>query len=389
MIPSWPGGEPLLEGKLEMAPQTAPSLKRTPLYELHREAGAKFVDFGGWEMPVQYASIIEEHRAVRTSVGLFDVSHMGEIEISGPRALEVVQRLTTNDASKLAVDQVQYSTLCYPHGGIVDDLTVYRLGLEHFLLCVNAANIDKDFAWIVEQAYGDADIINTSAQIAQLALQGRMAQATLQSVCEIALDEVRYYWSAKGRVRGIETLISRTGYTGEDGFELYCAAAQGPDLWRALMQAGHPYQIKPIGLGARDTLRLEMGYALYGSDITADTTPWQAGLGWIVKLSKGDFVGREALAKERGEGIKRRLVGLEMIERGVARAHYHILAGGEVVGEVTSGTVSPTLNKSVGLGYVRTEWAKVGTPIQVDIRGKPAQARVASTPFYPPQVRKA
>jgi aminomethyltransferase len=372
-----------------MAPQAALSLKRTPLYELHRGAGAKFVDFGGWEMPVQYAGIIEEHRAVRTSVGLFDVSHMGEIDIRGPRALEVVQRLTTNDASKLEVRQVQYSTLCYPHGGIVDDLTVYRLGQDHFLLCINAANIEKDFAWISEQAHGDADITNASAQTAQLALQGPQAQATLQPLCDIVLDDLRYYWSAKGHVSGIDTLISRTGYTGEDGFEMYCSASDGPELWRALMQAGNSFQIKPIGLGARDTLRLEMGYALYGNDITADTTPLQAGLGWIVKLNKGDFIGREALAKERGEGIKRRLVGLEMIDRGVARAHYHILADEAVVGEVTSGTVSPSLNKSVGLGYVRIECAKVGTPVQVDIRGKPAQARVAATPFYPSQVRKA
>jgi aminomethyltransferase len=372
-----------------MAPQAAMSLKRTPLYELHREAGAKFVDFGGWEMPVQYGSIIEEHKAVRTSVGLFDVSHMGEIEIRGPRALEVVQRLTTNDASKLAVHQVQYSTLCYPHGGIVDDLTVYRLEPEHFLLCVNAANIDKDFAWIVEQARGDADIANTSAQIAQLALQGKHAQATLQPLCDLALDGVGYYWSVKGVMHGIEALISRTGYTGEDGFEIYCPASHGPELWRALMEAGAPYQIRPIGLGARDTLRLEMGYALYGNDITADTTPLQAGLGWVVKLNKGDFIGRDALARERREGLKRRLVGLEMIARGVARAHYHILVDGQVVGEVTSGTVSPSLNKGIGLGYVQTAYAKVGTPLQVDIRGKPSEARVASTPFYPSQVRKA
>jgi aminomethyltransferase len=371
-----------------MASPAVISLKRTPLYELHRAAGAKFVDFGGWEMPVQYASILDEHRAVRTSVGLFDVSHMGEIEIAGPRALEVVQRLSTNDASKLEVGQVQYSTLCYPHGGIVDDLTVYRLGPEHFLFCVNAANIDKDFAWIVEQTHGDADVTNTSAQIAQLALQGRRAQATLQPLCDLALETVRYYWFAKGRVKGIEALISRTGYTGEDGFEIYCPAAEGPQLWRALLEAGAPYQIKPIGLGARDTLRLEMGYALYGNDITADTTPLQAGLSWIVKLNKGDFIGRESLVKERGEGIKRRLIGLEMIDRGVARAHYHILADGEVVGEVTSGTMSPSLNKSVGLGYVRTECATVGRLVQVDIRGKPAQARVAATPFYPSQVRK-
>jgi aminomethyltransferase len=372
-----------------MASQAALSLKRTPLYERHRAAGAKFVDFGGWEMPVQYSSILEEHKAVRTAVGLFDVSHMGEIEIRGPRALEVVQRLTTNDASKLEIFQVQYSTLCYPHGGIVDDLTVYRLGSEHFFLCVNAANIDKDLAWIVEQAHGDADIANTSAQIAQLALQGRHAQAMLQPLCDIPLDFIRYYWSAKGRVQGIDALISRTGYTGEDGFEIYCPAAQGPELWSYLMEAGALYGIKPIGLGARDTLRLEMGYALYGNDITAGTTPLQAGLGWIVKLNKGDFIGRHALLKERAEGITRRLVGLEMVDRGVGRAHYHILVDGKVVGEMTSGTVSPSLNKSIGLGYVQTAHAKTGTPLQVDIRGKSAQARVASTPFYPSQVHKA
>jgi aminomethyltransferase len=371
-----------------MAPQAAISLKRTPLFELHREAGAKFVDFGGWEMPVQYTGIIDEHRAVRTAVGLFDVSHMGEIEVKGPRALDVVQRVTTNDALALDLGQVQYSTLCYPHGGIVDDLTVYRLGPEHYLLCVNAANIEKDLAWIVEQAQGEADIINTSDEIVQLALQGRQAQATLQPLCDLSLDEVRYYRSVSGRVQGIETLISRTGYTGEDGFELYCPAAAGPQLWRALLEAGAAYRIQPIGLGARDTLRLEMGYALYGNDITADTTPLQAGLGWIVKLNKGDFVGRAALVRERRDGVKRRLVGLEMIDRGVARAHHRLLADGEVVGEVTSGTVSPSLNKSIGLGYVRTEQAKVGTPVQVDIRGKMAQARVAATPFYPSQVRK-
>jgi aminomethyltransferase len=372
-----------------MAQQAAISLKRTPLYERHREAGAKFVDFGGWEMPVQYSSILDEHRTVRTSVGLFDVSHMGEIEIRGPRAEAVVQRLTTNDASKLEALQVQYSTLCYPYGGIVDDLTVYRLGPEHFFLCVNAANIEKDYAWIVEQARDEVDISNISEQIAQLALQGRQAQATLQPLCDIPLESIRYYWSAKGRVNGVEALISRTGYTGEDGFEVYCPASHGPALWSALMEAGAPYGIKPIGLGARDTLRLEMGYALYGNDITAETTPLQAGLAWIVKLNKGDFIGREALAKERAEGVKRRLVGVEMIDRGVARGHYHILVNGEVVGEMTSGTVSPSLHKGIGLGYVRTEYAKVATALQIDIRGKPAQARVASTPFYPSQVRKA
>jgi glycine cleavage system T protein (aminomethyltransferase) len=372
-----------------MASSAALNLKRTPLYEVHRAAGAKFVDFGGWEMPVQYAGILEEHKTVRSAVGLFDVSHMGEVEIKGPRALEVVQRLTTNDAAKLETGQVQYSTLCYSHGGIVDDLTVYRLGPEHFLFCVNAANIDKDFAWIVEQAHGEAEVSNTSAQIAQLALQGRQAQATLQPLCDLPLDSIPYYWFAQAHVQGLEAMVSRTGYTGEDGFEIYCPAAQGPAIWGSLMEAGARFGIKPIGLGARDTLRLEMGYALYGQDITTDTTPLQAGLSWVVKLNKGDFIGREALVQERGAGIVRRLVGVELIERGVARAHHPILVDGKVAGEITSGTMSPSLNKSIGLGYVPTASAKVGTPLQVDIRGKPTQARVASTPFYPSQVRKA
>lgn len=372
-----------------MAQQAAIALKRTPLYHLHQAAGAKFVDFGGWEMPVQYSGILDEHRTVREAVGLFDVSHMGEIEIKGPQALSVVQRLTTNDASKLEVMQVQYSTLCYPNGGIVDDLTVYRLGSEHFLFCVNAANIETDYRWIVEHARGEADIVNTSPNIAQLALQGRQAQATLQALCDFPLDTIQYYWAVQNRVNGIEALISRTGYTGEDGFEIYCEAAQGPALWSLLMETGAAYGIKPIGLGARDTLRLEMGYALYGNDITADTSPLQAGLGWVVKLNKGDFIGREALVQERAAGITRRLVGIEMLGRGVARAHYPILDDAETVGEMTSGTMSPSLNKSIGLGYVKTACAKAGTTVSVDIRGKPVQARVATTPFYPSQVRKA
>jgi aminomethyltransferase len=372
-----------------MAQQATVGLKHTPLYEAHRAAGAKFVEFGGWEMPVQYSGIIDEHKTVRTAVGLFDVSHMGEIEIKGPRALEVVQRLTTNDASKLADFQVQYSALCYPHGGIVDDLTVYRLNAEHFFFCVNAANSDTDYAWIVEQAGDAADIRNISAATAQLALQGRYAEATLQPLCDFPVDEIRYYWAVKGKVQGVEALVSRTGYTGEDGFEIYCPAAHSPAVWAACLEGGTPYGIKPIGLGARDTLRLEMGYALYGNDITAETSPLQAGLSWVVRLNKGEFLGREALLKERADGIKRRLVGFELAERGVARAHYRILAAGQGIGEVTSGTISPSLNKAIGLGYVQMAYAKAGTAVQIDIRGKLAQAQVTATPFYPSQVRKA
>ncbi|MBI3327961.1 MAG: glycine cleavage system aminomethyltransferase GcvT [Nitrospinae bacterium] len=371
-----------------MAHQGTVSLKRTPLYEVHRAAGAKLIEFGGWEMPVQYTGILEEHKTVRASVGLFDISHMGEIEIKGPRALDVVQRLTTNDASKLEVSQVQYSTLCYPHGGIVDDLTVYRLGPEYFFLCVNAANIDKDYQWILEQTHGEAEVTNISAAVAQLALQGQNTEATLQALCDVNLEQIKYYWAAKGHVKGVEALISRTGYTGEDGFEMYCPASQGPELWAAMLEAGERYGIKPIGLGARDTLRLEMAYALYGNDITAETTPLQAGLSWIIKLNKGDFIGREVLLKEKAEGAKRKLVGFEVLDRGVARSHYRILSEERVVGEVTSGTMSPSLNKAIGLGYVNTEYAKVGTELQIDIRGRPAHARVTPTPFYPSRVRR-
>jgi aminomethyltransferase len=270
----------------------------------------------------------------------------------------------------------------------VDDLTVYRLGPEHFFFCVNAANIEKDYEWIVTQAHGEADITNISAEVAQLAVQGRNAQATLQPLCDIDLEQIKYYWAAKGRVRGVEALISRTGYTGEDGFELYCPAPHGPALWKALLEAGEPYGMKPIGLGARDTLRLEMAYALYGNDITAETTPLQAGLAWIVNLNKGDFIGREALLREKAAGVKRKLVGFELADRGVARSHYRILVEGRLVGEVTSGTMSPSLNKAIGLGYVSTEVARVGMEVQIDIRGRPTLARLTRTPFYPSQVRK-
>ncbi len=357
-------------------------LKRTPLYELHLEAGAKMVPFVGWEMPVHFTGIIEEHHSVRQSAGLFDVSHMGEIEISGPEAKEFVQYLTTNDIDALALNQVQYSTMCYPDGGIVDDLTVYRLAEDRFLFCVNASNTDKDYEWVTSHARGEVEVKNTSAQTAQLALQGPRAQDILKPLVSADLESLQYYLSLLGEVDGVLALISRTGYTGEDGFELYLQWEAAPRVWKTLMERGRPLGIKACGLGARDTLRMEVKYALYGNDITAETSPLEAGLGWVVKLKKGDFIGREALIEQKAQGLKRKLVGLELLERGIPRSGNEILADGEKVGFITSGTMSPTLGKAIGIGYVAIEHSEVGSPLEVDIRGRRRRAAVVKTPFY-------
>ncbi len=363
------------------------SLKRTPLFPVHVRAGAKMVPFGGWEMPVQYTGIIEEHRAVRRAVGLFDISHMGEFEVAGPEALAALQRLTTNDVATLEVGQVQYSLLCYPDGGIVDDLTVYRLAKDRFMLTVNAANIDKDWAWVSEHG-GGARWRNLSAETALLAVQGPKAERCVQRLADRDLSGIRYYWFAEGRVAGVPTLISRTGYTGEDGFELYAAAADAERLWSALLEAGAPDGIMPVGLGARDTLRLEMRYALYGNDIDQTTNPLDAGLGWVVKLGKSDFIGRRAIEKAKTEGPKRKLVGFEMVDRAVARHGYRILKDGREAGVVTSGSYGPVVDKFIGVGYVAAHLSQIGSGIDVEVRGTPRGARVVPTPFYPPQVKK-
>jgi aminomethyltransferase len=364
----------------------AEALRRTPLHAAHLMAGARMVPFAGWEMPVQYTGIIEEHRAVRRAGGLFDVSHMGEFEVEGPGALEAVQRLTTNDAAALAPGQVQYSLLCTPDGGIVDDLTVHRLAADRFMLTVNAANVDKDWAWVTAHA-GGARWRNVSDETALLALQGPRAEAVLGRLADTDLAPLGYYRFARGRVAGAPALISRTGYTGEDGFEIYVGAADAGRLWDALLEGGRAEGIVPVGLGARDTLRLEMKYPLYGHEIDETTDPIEAGLGWVVKPAKGEFVGRAALEKIQAAGPRRKLVGFEMAERAVPRHGYRILRDGAEVGVVTSGSYGPSVDRMIGVGYVAAPHAAVGGEIEVEVRGKPHRARVVRTPFYPSRVK--
>ncbi len=366
---------------------TAP-LKRTPLRDVHVKAGARMVPFGGWEMPVQYTGIVDEHRAVRRAVGLFDISHMGEFEIEGGEALRIVQRLCTNDASTLAVGQVQYSLLCYPEGGIVDDLTLYRLADDRFMLTVNAANIDKDWSWVTEHGGGEARLRNVSDETGLLSVQGPNAEGLVQRLADSDVTRVPYYHFVRGAVAGVPALISRTGYTGEDGFELYIPASRAQHLWHALLEAGRGDGIQPIGLGARDTLRLEMKYALYGNDIDGTTNPLEAGLGWVVKPAKGDFIGRGAIEALRARGVARKLVGFEMVLPAVPRHGYRLLKDGAPVGVVTSGSFGPSVERYIGMGYVPTALAAVGSELEVEIRGKPQPARVVRTPFYPSRVKK-
>ena len=361
-------------------------LKRTPLYPLHVQLGAKLVPFGGWEMPVQYSGIIEEHRTVRSAVGLFDVSHMGEFEFRGPGAVPFLQRLTTNDVAALAVGQVQYSLMCAPNGGIVDDLTLSRIKEDEFLMTVNAANIDKDWSWATQHLSGDVQAEDVSGKTALLAIQGPRAEALIKANLDVS--RIGYYHFAHGRVFGADSYISRTGYTGEDGFELYLYAQDAEKVWTALLEDGKILGIVPVGLGARDTLRLEMKYALYGNDIDETTNPIEAGLGWVVKLDKAEFIGREAIRKAKESGPSRKLVGFEMVDRAVARHGYKILKDGREVGVVTSGSYGPSVDKYIGVGYVPTELSAPGSEFEVEVRGKGQYARVVRTPFYPSRVKK-
>jgi aminomethyltransferase len=359
--------------------------KRTPLYDAHRALGAKLIDFGGWMMPVNYpAGILEEHRTTRTSVGVFDVCHMGEVHFRGSRAAEAVQRLVTNDVGAMTDGRAMYTVACNPRGGIVDDLIVYRVQPDHYLLVVNASNIEKDHAWFVENVGGWCELRNASDETGLIAFQGPRAEEALGTLTAAPLRGLgSYRFLPDVQVAGRAAWIARTGYTGEDGFELFCSAADAPALWDALLDAAAKVSGKPVGLGARDTLRLEARLSLYGNDLDDETTPLEAGLGWVVKPDAGDFIGKDALVRQKAEGIPRRLVGFVMQGRGIARHGYPIHdPAGNKVGVVTSGTVGPTVGKNVGLGYVPTALGEPGSRLIVDCRGKMTEAEIVKGPFY-------
>ena len=357
-------------------------LNRTPLYEVHKQLGGKTIEFGGWEMPVQYSSIIDEHLTVRSNVGIFDVSHMGELEIRGPGSLSLIQKLITNDAAKLVDGQILYTPMCTETGGIVEDLLVYRFAANRYMLVVNASNIEKDLAWIHAHDKTEVTIENRSDGMSLVALQGRNAPQCLQTLTNINLTTLNYYQFAAGEVAGIPTIISRTGYTGEIGFELYVEAGRSTDLWAALYEVTDAVEGKPIGLGARDTLRLEARFCLYGNDIDETTTPLEAGLRWRVAFDKDSFIGRDALIQQNSEGIKRRLVGFQMLDRSIARAHHAVYRGDQHIGEVTSGAPAPSLKYNIGLAYLPVEMSKINTKIEIEIRGRRHPAKVVRTPFY-------
>ena len=360
---------------------------RTALYSEHLKAGGRMVEFAGYELPVQYTGLTEEHLAVRSRAGLFDVSHMGEVVVRGPGALELVQLVSCNDHSKMTVGRAQYTGLMNPEGTFVDDVLVHKMADDEFLLVVNAANRQKDVAYLGDLARdrGGVEVVDLSDDYAQIALQGPLAMEVLQPLTPQVLGEIKYYRFVQGEVAGQTAMIARTGYTGEDGFEVYCAPEGAPAVWRSILAEGGPKGVLPTGLGARDTLRFEAGMSLYGNDIDSTTTPLEAGLGWIVKLGKGDFIGRDVLERQQEEGVERRLVGFEMVDRGIARHGYPVIleeGAAEPVGEVTSGTQSPTLGKALGMTYLPVEAAEVGQEFFVQIRNRSARARVVELPFY-------
>jgi aminomethyltransferase len=368
-----------------MTSSAPPHLQKTPLHSVHVASGARMVEFGGWDMPVEYSGITDEHLAVRTRAGLFDVSHMGEIEIAGADALALVQWLTTNDAAKLTIGQAQYSALATPEGTFVDDVLVYRLADEHYMLVVNAASIAKDWAWIKGEAAkkgGDVALVNASARYALIAVQGPDACRVVQELATVDLSTIKYYWFATGEVASVRATISRTGYTGEDGFELFVPPAQAERVWRAILDVGRSVDIRPCGLGARDTLRLEACMRLSGTDMDEHTTVLEAGLGWVVGWNKAGFIGADRLRAERDTGSTRKLVAFEMIDRGIARHGHPVLRSGTPCGVVTSGTQTPYLKKAIGFAMVPIEMTAIGTRFDVDIRGRSAGAAVVAEPFY-------
>jgi aminomethyltransferase len=364
------------------SPATSSEIRKTALNSVHRSLGAKMVNFGGWDMPLEYSGILSEHEAVRTRAGLFDVSHMGEIEITGPHALALVQWVSCNDASRLIVGQAHYSGLMTDGGTFVDDLLVHKLSDTHYLLCVNAANQDLDFEHIVANNPVGAKAENTGLRYSQLALQGPLAPKILQQLTPVSLDAIRYYHFTHGKVDGIHALIARTGYTGEDGFEIYFDPEHSKRLWNKIMETGKSEGLIPCGLGARNTLRLEAGMALYGHEIGETTTPWEAGLGWICKPDKGEFLGRDVLVDQKQRGLERKLVGFEMLDRRIGRDGYPVLIAGAEAGRVTSGGPAPFLKKNIGMAYVPIKSSARDTEVEIAIRGQAVPARIVSLPFY-------
>jgi aminomethyltransferase len=364
----------------------AAGLKRTPLFETYEKYGAKVIDFGGWELPVQFSSILEEHEAVRREAGLFDVSHMGEVLVEGKDAESYINYLVTNDVTKLSINQAQYTAMCYPFGGTVDDLLVYKLGNDKYLLVINAANIEKDYDWMKQHVKGDVKLHNMSSDIAQIAIQGPKAEAILQKLTDINLSGIHvFHFAQHVKLDGItEVLVSRTGYTGEDGFELYLAADKAPALWVKLLEAGKGDGLKPCGLGARDTLRFEARLALYGQELTKEISPLEAGIGFAVKTNKeSDFIGKATLTTQKEEGLRRKIVGIEMTGKGIPRHGYQVFSeGAEAIGFITSGTHSPSLKKSLGLALLSAEYAEIGTQLKVEIRKRMVDAIVVKSPFY-------
>ncbi len=361
-------------------------LKKTPLFSLYEQYGGKVIDFGGWALPVQFQGILDEHQAVRERAGLFDVSHMGEITVTGEDAQNFLQYLCTNDIAKLNVNQAMYTFFCYENGGVVDDLLVYKLDEQKYLLVVNAANTDKDFAWVQQQLqekHWSVDAENISDATAQLAIQGPLAEKIAQKLTEYPLDTIkRFRFAQDVLIGGVRALVSRTGYTGEDGFEIYCDAKEAASLWNLLLETGKEDGLEPIGLGARDTLRFEACLPLYGQELSADISPLEANLGFFVKLGKEeDFIGKQVLLAQKEQGIPRKLIGFQMIERGVPRSHYEVYAGEQKIGEVTTGTFSPTLKKNIGLALVDAAYAEIGHSIEIAVRGKHIKAEIIKTPF--------
>lgn len=359
-------------------------LKRTPLFEVYKEYGGKTIDFGGWELPVQFSSIKEEHEAVRTKAGLFDVSHMGEIEVKGTDSLAYLQKMMTNDISKVKTGAAQYTAMCYETGGTVDDLLVYKIEDDHYLLVVNASNIEKDYDWLEKHVEGDVALKNLSETTAQVALQGPLAEKVLQKLTQTDLSGIGFFkFQQDVEIDGKKALVSRTGYTGEDGFEVYCDKADVVAIWKAILDAGKDEGIIPCGLGARDTLRFEANLALYGQELSAEISPLEAGIGFAVKLAKeADFIGKAALLAQKENGLPRKIVGIEMIDRGIPRHGYPVYKGDELIGEVTTGTQSPTLKKNIGLALITSKYAVPDSELEVEIRGKRLKVKVVPTPFY-------